>query len=97
MYYLYILRSVKTGRLYTGTTNDPGRRLRDHRLGNTASTRNRGPWELVYLEEFPDRSAALARERQLKSLQGGPEKFELVANVQPEQLAAWRARFGEGA
>jgi hypothetical protein len=30
-------------------------------------------------------------------LQGGPEKSELVANVQPEQLAAWRARFGEDA
>jgi putative endonuclease len=91
MYYLYILRSKTTGRLYTGTTDDIARRIRDHHLGNTASTKGRGPWELVYLEEHPDRATALQRERQLKSLEGGSEKFRLVATATEEQRQRWRA------
>jgi putative endonuclease len=93
MYYLYILRSLSTGRLYTDTTDDPARRLRDHAAGNTPSTRARGPWELAYLEEHPDRRTALRRERHLKSLEGGPEKFRLVAAVTTEQPQAWADRF----
>src|SRR5688500_18344416 len=92
-YYLYILRSRTTGRLYTGTTDNLIRRLRDHTAGNTPSTRGRGPWELVYLEEHLDRRSALQRERYLKSLPGGPEKFQLVASVTVEQLATWQSQF----
>lgn len=96
MYHLYILRSQKTGRLYTGTTSDVRRRVRDHHLGNTPSTRRQGPWELVYLDVLPDRAAALEREQHLKSLTGGPEKFQLVDAATPQQRECWRRLVEDG-
>ncbi len=65
---VYILR-CGDGTLYTGATNDLPRRLAAHRAGKGAKyTRGRGPLELVYREEQPDRSAALRRERAVKGL-----------------------------
>ena len=69
-YFVYVLRSQSTGLLYKGCCSDPIQRLGQHNAGVTKSTRNRGPWELVYHEELPTRSEALARERFLKSGQG---------------------------
>ena len=67
MVYLYILQSQTTGRYYIGVSHDLNRRIIEHNQGQTPSTRNRGPWELVYTEDYSTNSEALARERQLKS------------------------------
>ena len=65
---LYILR-CGDGTLYTGITDDLPRRLQAHRSGKGAKyTRGRGPLELVYREDCPDKSAALRREYALKQL-----------------------------
>jgi len=57
------------GTFYTGWTTDPVRRLRTHNAGRGAKyTRTRGPVRLVYVEEQPDRSAAMKRERAIKAL-----------------------------
>lgn len=57
------------GSLYTGITTDLERRLEEHRSGRGAKyTRGRGPLELVYAEECPDKSAALKRELEIKAL-----------------------------
>ncbi len=66
-YWLYILQSQSTGQFYVGHTNDLEGRLRRHNQGRTAATRNRGPWALVYQEEFPTRQAAADREGEIKS------------------------------
>ena len=67
-WYVYILR-CGDGTLYTGTTDDVGRRLAAHRAGRGAKyTRGRGPLELVYVEEQLDKSAALRREWEIKRL-----------------------------
>jgi putative endonuclease len=42
-------------------------RLAEHQRGQTKSTRGRGPWALVYREEFDTIVEARRRERQLKS------------------------------
>ena len=73
VYSVYVLRSTKTGRLYTGFTSDLGRRLVQHDVGITKSTRNRGPWELVHEEQFATRGEAMRRERYLKAGQGREE------------------------
>src|SRR5687767_6539774 len=91
--HVYILRNQTAGRLYTGASTDLRRRLCDHTCGNTPTTRGKGPWDLVYVEAWPDRRAALRRERHLKSLEGGPEKFRLVAEASEEQRAEWRHAF----
>jgi len=69
--FVYILRNRASGRHYIGSTTDLQRRLADHQRGNTASTRNRGSWELVYFEQWSDLKAARKREREIKSYKGG--------------------------
>ena len=55
-WYVYILR-CGDGTLYTGITDDIPRRLAAHRAGKGAKyTRGRGPLELVYQEQAPDKS-----------------------------------------
>jgi len=56
------------GTLYTGWTTDPERRVRQHTRGQGARyTRAHRPVRLVYVEEQPDRSTAMRRERQIKN------------------------------
>ena len=67
-WYVYILR-CGDNTLYTGVTDNPSRRLAAHRAGKGAKyTRGRGPLELVYQEQVPDRAAALRREAAIKKL-----------------------------
>lgn len=67
-WYVYMLR-CGDGTLYTGITDDVQRRLETHRMGKGAKyTRGRGPLELVYTEELPNKSAALKREIEIKKL-----------------------------
>ena len=67
-WYVYMLL-CGDGTLYTGITDDVDRRLAAHRSGKGAKyTRGRGPLELVYTEEQPDKSAALRREIEIKRL-----------------------------
>ena len=74
---LYILR-CGDGTLYTGITDDLPRRLKAHRSGKGAKyTRGRGPLELVYREDCPDKSAALRREIAVKKL-SRQEKLTLI-------------------
>jgi putative endonuclease len=73
-FWVYLLRSESTGRLYIGHTSDLQRRLREHNdpeLGRRRYTRRqKGPWRLRYSEEHVSRSEAMRRERFLKSGQG---------------------------
>ncbi|MDX1535779.1 MAG: GIY-YIG nuclease family protein [Candidatus Spechtbacterales bacterium] len=70
MHYTYILKSKKSGRFYTGYTSDLRKRLEEHAKGRNISTRNRGPYELVYYEACIDEQDARAREKYLKSGMG---------------------------
>ena len=76
-WYVYMLR-CGDGSLYTGITDDVEQRLEAHRTGRGAKyTRGRGPLELVYQEEQPDKSAALRREYAIKRLPRN-KKMELL-------------------
>ena len=84
--FVYMLR-CKDGSLYTGWTNDLEHRLAMHNSGRGAKyTRGRGPLELVYSEELPDKEAALRRECAIKKL-GREQKLAL--------LQTWQARVAE--
>jgi len=77
-YFCYILECAD-GSFYTGWTTDPQRRERQHNRGTGARyTRMHRPVRLVYLEPQPDRSAAMQRERQIKTLTH-PQKEKLIA------------------
>jgi len=77
-YWVYILRSRKDGRTYTGSTGDLENRLQEHFEGRVKSTRNRRPVELVFVEEFASRRQAVRRERYFKTAEGGIEKQRLI-------------------
>ena len=77
-WFVYILR-CGDGTLYTGMTDDVPRRLAAHRAGKGAKyTRGRGPLELLYTQQLPDRSAALRREAEIKRLRR-EEKERMIA------------------
>ena len=66
--FVYMLL-CKDGSLYTGWTNDVAHRFAMHAAGKGAKyTRGRGPLQLVYTEELPDRESALRRECTIKRL-----------------------------
>ncbi|MDX2414586.1 MAG: GIY-YIG nuclease family protein, partial [Bacteroidales bacterium] len=70
MYYVYILKSLKDGRLYKGVTKDIDQRIKEHNTGKTKSTRPYKPWEVVYFESFDNFESARQRELYLKSGSG---------------------------
>ena len=72
-YYVYVLRSSVSGRLYKGVTDDVTRRLREHNDGRSASTKHWRPWEIVYVETCASRTEAVRRERYLKTGKGREE------------------------
>lgn len=78
MHYVYVLECAD-GSLYTGYTTDPERRVREHDAGEAAKyTRGRTPVELVHVERFDSRSAAMSREHEIKQLRR-EQKERLVA------------------
>jgi len=80
MFYVYIIKSSKDGKFYTGLTNNWIRRLKEHNFGkiNTPSTLNRGPFKLVHLEECEGRIKARQREKFWKSGIGRELRNEIV-------------------
>jgi putative endonuclease len=67
MFYVYILRSEKTGKLYKGSTGDLRNRFDEHNSGQVRSTKFGRPWELVYYEAFAEKTNARREELFLKS------------------------------
>ncbi len=70
MYYVYILKSCKNGKLYKGFTKNLKRRFKEHNSGNSVFTKNNGPWKLIYYEAFISEEDARREEKFLKSGKG---------------------------
>ncbi len=70
MYYVYILRSLKDGSLYTGYTDDLRNRFNRHNKGPISSTVHRKPFKLIYYETCLNQQDATAREKYLKTGMG---------------------------
>jgi putative endonuclease len=82
MYTLYVLE-CSDGSLYTGISNNLGKRLRDHESGKGSKfVRSRLPFRVVYTEELPSRSAALKRENTVQSMDRR-QKLELISGASP--------------
>jgi putative endonuclease len=68
--WVYILKSESAGRYYCGSSDDVERRVRQHNdpeyAGSKTTKRFSGPWQLVWKQELPSRSAAMVLEKQIK-------------------------------
>ena len=71
MFTTYVLYSAEVQKKYTGHTNDLDRRIKEHNSGLLGIfTKNKGPWILIYSEQFNTRSEAILREKELKTGKG---------------------------
>ncbi len=74
----YILQSSSTGKFYIGSALELARRLSEHERGHSPYTRGRGPWKLVYREDYATLAEARRRERELKSRKSRRAIAELI-------------------
>lgn len=75
------------GKLYTGISTDPQRRLRQHSgelAGGAKALRGKGPLKLVYSHSLSDKSAAAKAEYQLKQLPRAAKLALIAAYKQSE-------------
>ena len=78
---LYALRCAD-GTLYTGWARDVEARVKAHNAGRGARyTRSRRPVRLRYWERWPNRRAAMRRERQMKQM-SRKRKLALIERFQ---------------
>ena len=70
MFTVYILKSNKDDKRYVGFTDNLDRRLSEHNSGKVKSTKYRKPLELIYYENFADKSDAMEREKFFKTHSG---------------------------
>jgi len=68
LYFTYVLKSESSGRLYIGQTNNLEARINKHNSDRNFSTKNKGPWKLLFSKEFAARKDAMAFEKRLKSM-----------------------------
>jgi putative endonuclease len=69
VWYVYLIRT-RNGSLYAGITTDTARRLQEHHgsARGAKHLRGKGPLELVYHEQFANRSVASKLEARIKKL-----------------------------
>jgi len=88
MFIVYVITSETSGKIYIGQTIDIIKRLKQHNSkGDDHLSRftkqNKGPWRLVYKEEYQTRKEALKREKQLKSFKGREFVKNIIKNIRP--------------
>ncbi len=71
MFYVYIIQSLKTRKLYFGYTNNLKRRTEEYNKGLNFSTKPYLPYRLIYYEAYANKIDAQNREKQLKKFGQG--------------------------
>ncbi len=66
MFFVYVLKSLKDGTTYIGSTEDLEKRLKEHNQGKTKSIKHKLPVEVVYYEAYGSKTLARKREIELK-------------------------------
>ncbi len=66
MHYVYIIYSQEKSLYYKGYSTRPYIRLEEHNEGLSRYTKDKGSWELVFLQSFSTKKEALKREKSLK-------------------------------
>ena len=69
-YYVYVIHCAGNNKWYTGFTYDLRKRFNEHTNNKVFSTKNKGPFELMYYEMCKNEQDARAREKYLKSGMG---------------------------
>ncbi len=70
MFYFYVLKFKKNGKLYYGFTNNLKRRIRDHNSGQSDFSSRNGKFDLIFYEAYINKNDAMAAEKYFKSGHG---------------------------
>ncbi|MEK7581999.1 MAG: GIY-YIG nuclease family protein [Patescibacteria group bacterium] len=70
VYTVYIIQN-KQDRKYIGQTNNIELRIKKHNNNEVISTKNRGPWKIIFRKEFTTRKESMKYEKFLKNQKGG--------------------------
>ncbi|GGG79056.1 hypothetical protein GCM10007415_09000 [Parapedobacter pyrenivorans] len=81
MHYLYIIYSTRLDRYYIGACKDILQRLRRHNSQHRGFTGKADDWHLVYHEAITSKTAAMAREREIKSWKSRRMVENLIAGT----------------
>lgn len=87
VYYVYVLQSESTGQCYVGHTQNLQKRLARHHEGRSRFTKSRGPFKIVYVEEYDSRSEAAKREAEIKRKKSRQYIRELISRSSPNLSA----------
>ncbi len=79
-FYVYILHSAILDKFYVGYTAQLEQRFLRHNQKSKGFTGKVNDWLLVYQEEYPTQSQALAREKQIKSWKSKIKIQALIKN-----------------
>ena len=82
MFYTYVLRSQKDGKLYIGSTGDLEKRIKAHNSGKVRSTKGRRPLKLIYYESYLTKTEVRKRENFYKSGAGRKELKEKLEKME---------------
>jgi len=83
-WFVYLMASRKGGALYVGITNDPARRVWEHKNGKGSEyVRRYKITNLVWLDSFPTPEEAIAFEKKLKRWRR-KWKDELIEHQNPD-------------
>ena len=77
-WFVYVLKSLRDGKLYIGISMDPERRLQEHNKGKTKSTKSRRPFKLIYREKCGTLEKARSLEKYYKTGFGREKLKELI-------------------
>jgi len=69
-FYVYVLKSDRDGKFYTGYTKNIKQRFEEHQKGRVKSTKDRRPLKLIYYEGCLSQQDATHREKYLKTFHG---------------------------
>ena len=74
---VYIIQNRK-GKFYIGLSDNVGRRINHHNVGDSRWTREKGPWTLIWQSEEMNLSDARKLELLLKRQKGGDGFYRMI-------------------
>ncbi len=78
-YHVYILKNLKDGNLYIGSTANLKERVKRHSAGLVRATKTRRPLMLIHSEKFSTRAEAARRETYFKKLRNAEYIMKLIS------------------
>jgi len=79
-FFTYIIQSKLDRSFYIGFARNLQERLEFHNSGKSKYTSKKIPWELVYFEEFNNKTEAIKREKFLKKQRNKDFYLSLINN-----------------